>query len=83
MRVEMPSMPIGILESVSFSKKETVLSKGDAVIMISDGACAMRDDHIIKSLSEFNGTSAQELAEKVLKASGKKTDDSTVLAVVF
>ena len=82
-RVEMPSMPIGILDGVSFAKKETVLSKGDAVIMVSDGACAMKDGHIMKALSEFSGGSAQELAEKVLKSSGKKTDDSTVLAVVF
>ena len=79
----MPSMPVGILDGISFAKEETVLSKGDVVLMVSDGTCAVSDRHIIKTLSSFKGGSAQELAEKVLKASGKKTDDSTVLAIVL
>ncbi len=82
-RIEEPSLPIGILEDVSFVGRKTVLSSGDAVIMVSDGACSLKDGHIMKILSEFKGGSAQSLAERVLKASGQKSDDSTVLAIVF
>ncbi len=82
-RIEEPSLPIGILEDVSFSGRKTVLAEGDAVIMVSDGACSLKDRHIMKNLAEFKSGSAQALAERILTASGQKNDDSTVIAVVF
>ena len=86
-RVEAPCMPAGILPDAALAHTTRTLRRGDVVVLVSDGTCAMRDDHILQALKAFRGGSAQKLAEEILarshKAYGKKrADDSTVLAVV-
>ena len=63
------------------------ICKGDVIVMVSDGTCALRDDPIVDALKRFDGGSAQTLAESILRSTRKnlqknKEDDSTVLAIV-
>lgn len=85
--VETPCMPIGILPGARFEHEKRTLRKGDVIVMVSDGTCALRDDPIVDALKRFDGGSAQTLAESILRSSRKnlqknKEDDSTVLAIV-
>lgn len=86
-RVDAPCMPAGILADAALAHAVRTLQKGDVIVLVSDGACALHDEHILAALSDFGGGSAQKLAEDILsrsrKAYGKtRADDSTVLAVV-
>lgn len=85
--IETPCMPIGILPNTTFTHTVRLLEKGDVVVLVSDGTCALEDGYITKSLLTFNGKSAQNLAEKILLASRKtggsfRADDSTVMTIV-
>ncbi|MBQ6570646.1 MAG: SpoIIE family protein phosphatase, partial [Clostridia bacterium] len=80
--LNMESLPVGILEGVSYAQKELDLSGGATIIMMSDGAA--------ENLSEFSGNaadkyellSAQDMAERLLQkcllAQGGQEDDLTV-----
>jgi stage II sporulation protein E len=85
-RVETPCMPVGILPDAAFRETKRTLHAGDVIVLVSDGTCGMRDDHVVEALAAFRGGSAQRLAEDVLaraRAANKMhADDSTVLAVV-
>ena len=85
-RIETPCMPVGILPDTTFRETKRTLRAGDVIVLVSDGTCGMRDDHIVRALTAFRGGSAQKLAEDILAhshAAGKKrADDSTVLVVV-
>lgn len=86
-RIETPCMPIGILPNAKFTHTVRLLEKGDVFVLVSDGTCAMQDAHILKSLSDFDGNSAQTLADKILSAGRQKQgtqkqDDASVLAIV-
>ena len=86
--VGLPCMPVGILPEIGFSRTQRTLHKGDTFVLVSDGTCAIRDDPITRTLTEFDGGSAQTLAEKILSRSRtaapkNRADDSTVLAIVL
>lgn len=86
-RIDTPCMPIGILPNARFERTERTVKKGDAIVLVSDGTCALRDTPIVDALRKFDGGSAQTLAQTILHAGRKnaqknKEDDSTVLAIV-
>lgn len=86
-RIDTPCLPIGILPGVRFERTERTLKKGDTIVLVSDGTCALCDDPIVDALRRFDGGSAQTLAQSILRASRKnnaknKEDDSTVLTIV-
>lgn len=85
-RVETPCMPVGILPDAAFRETKRTIHAGDVLVLVSDGTCALHDDHIVEALTAFRGGSAQKLAEDVLAraqtTNQNRADDSTVLAVV-
>ncbi len=81
-----PSMPLGILREIEFDKEEAVLSKGDVLLMMSDGVSTAAYPIIVKELRSFNKKDPSALAERVVeiaKTSNTQghTDDITVIAV--
>ncbi len=81
-----PSMPLGILREIEFDKEKTVLSKGDVLLMMSDGVPTACYSLIADELRCFNKKDPTALAERVVeiaKNSSSKghTDDITVIAV--
>ena len=86
-RLEMPSLPAGIIKEIQFAKEEVNLGAGDIVVMVSDGAVSGEDDWICEMIEKWQGRSAQGLAEKIIaKAcefrSGGRDDDITVAAMI-
>lgn len=88
LKVEKPSLPVGILGDIAFEKTQLSLRGGDTVVIMSDGVTqsavsAWRD--ILKSAADYEG---KELADKlsktaVLNSDSESEDDITVITAVL
>ena len=77
LKIEKPSLPVGILGSVKFEKIELNLRDGDSFVLMSDGVSenavsAWRE--ILKDATDYEG---RKLAEKLAKTAHMNSDDST------
>ncbi len=82
-----PSMPLGILREIEFSKDKACLSRGDVLLMMSDGVGTATYSLIGEELRSFNKKDPSALAERVVEiarrsSGGGHIDDITVIAVV-
>ncbi len=80
------SLPVGILRDVEFAKEEIELSKGDIVLMVSDGVNEDSEKWISDSLLAWSTDNMQELASHIagmakLKNAGGNEDDITAIAL--
>lgn len=61
------------------------LGAGDWVVLVSDGVVSQREDGWLRHLLEdYQGTSPQELAARILQESGQREgeeDDRTVIVI--
>ena len=61
------------------------LGAGDWVVLVSDGVVSQREDGWLRHLLEdYQGTSPQELAARILQESGQREgeeDDRTVMVI--
>lgn len=85
-RVDFSSLPTGILTEVKLSHQTTQLSRGDWVVMVSDGALSTGDQWIENIIENWTDGCAQELAKKIEEeAKDRRTDgyddDITVIAM--
>ncbi len=84
--IEKSSMPLGILESTSFEKSEIELSKGDTLILLSDGASVIPHIRFKELIKEHRNDSTKALSEAIvnealsLSLKGKH-DDITVCCI--
>lgn len=86
-QLEDSSLPIGILNDISFSSSVASLSKGDIILMVSDGVlgdCNSWIQHELKAWDIKN--SPDDLAEFIISSAcdrkiGKHLDDMTAIAV--
>ena len=86
--IESASLPAGILDDVSFAKEKVMLSKGDIVVMVSDGVTNGKTDWIVKEIEEFNRSNPDILAQKIAatvcdKSQGERRDDITVMVSIM
>lgn len=84
-KVEMGSLPLGILGKTSVRSMEMRLSKGDVVLLCSDGLCALSDSEIEKIMKENAEKPMDLLCEILAKAASEAegraaSDDITVIA---
>lgn len=85
-RVEMPSLPVGILRDTDFESYHDALKDGDIVLMMSDGmlfdGLAWIEEYLRDSTADVT-TLAQELLQAAIaRQDGKKhMDDATVLVI--
>ena len=82
-----PSLPLGILREVEFSKDTMTLRRGDKLLMMSDGVPQAAYGEIAKKLSSYNKNDPSALAEKVVEIAEKysvlkRPDDITAVAVI-
>ena len=84
--VEKSSMPLGILESTAFEKTAVELSRGDTVILLSDGASTIPHTRFKELIRENRNEGTKAISEAIvnealsLSPSGKH-DDITVCCV--
>ena len=82
-KLDRVALPIGILKDVEFSHATANLSKGDIVLMSSDGIWIGDELRIAKQLSYYRGNSMDELAERIATGAYDDediSDDITVIA---
>ncbi len=86
-QLEQASLPIGILRDTSFAKATAALSRGDIILMVSDGILGESNNWIQHELKDWDTQkSPDELARFILgcaleRKRGKHIDDMTVIAV--
>lgn len=86
-RIEPCSMPLGILPGARLEKATVRLARGDAVLVVSDGAASGDDSFLAEELRTFSGDPrpfARRLAQLAReKRADGHDDDVTVLAAVL
>ncbi|MBQ4104948.1 MAG: SpoIIE family protein phosphatase [Clostridia bacterium] len=85
-RREFPSLPVGILSEVRFSKDVVTLHEGDALLMVSDGAVAADDKWLEDLVRTWQDAPAQDFASIVVNEAIKRRndghdDDITAIAI--
>ncbi len=85
-RVEMPSLPAGILPDIAFHSREEDLAAEDIIVMVSDGAIATGEEWIERIIENWEAKSMQELAnlindEATARRRDGHDDDITVIAM--
>ena len=84
--INFESLPIGILNEVTFSQEIYNLQDGDIVLMVSDGATDVGSEWIQKILMSKKYNSAQELSNLIVKAAvkiRKEAHDDDISAVAI
>ncbi len=85
-KISFETLPIGILNEVSFSEKIYNLRDGDIILMVSDGATDIGSEFIIDILKSKIYSSAQELSKMVVNEAinlRKDTHDDDISAVAI
>lgn len=74
-KCELASMPAGILRGIEFAKRTTILSRGDTVILLSDGITDVGEEWLDAFIRYSDEKSEQEMADAILEFAKKHTDD--------
>ena len=86
-QLEQASLPLGILKDIGFSKATATLSRGDIILMVSDGILGDCNNWIQHELKVWDTEkSPDDLAEFIVNSAcerkiGKHLDDMTAIAV--
>ena len=75
-RVELASMPVGIIKDALFVKTNVTLSSGDIVLVVSDGVTVGSYDWVLSELQNFSHGTASELAAQIAKLAREKQYDN-------
>lgn len=83
-KVELPSLPAGILREVEFAKTSAFLHPGDKLVLFTDGIADSETGWLAAFLERESACTPQSLAEKILKEAQRRSqalreDDMTVL----
>ena len=86
LRFNSKSLPIGIIQGIRFDSEEVLLSKGDVVVMVSDGATAVDLDWISNVLKEISKKDTKYIAKYILDLEKQKEDKAhldDITVIVF
>ncbi len=87
-KAESTSLPVGILNDISFDTATVKLSENDIVLLVSDGVLCDGIEWIKAELQSFRDGTAQDLAEHICLGAKKRQqsgnkDDITVMAAIL
>jgi len=85
-KISAEALPLGILGEVKVKGAELRLSRGDTLVLCSDGLCALKDNQIESILKKSEGLSCEQIAktlgQKAAECEGDAAgDDITVLVM--
>ena len=85
-KVNTPSLPVGILPDIEFSSTSAVLDDNDWILMISDGAISNGSSWIESELKSYTGDCPEDFAKHIVNLAAKKSydghdDDITAIAI--
>ena len=84
---ECASLPIGILRDVAFDTAAVSLSKGDIIVIFSDGVSAEGTKWIFDEVLTFDGSTASQLADRIADSAKRRRtdghDDDITVAVAI
>ncbi len=78
------SLPIGILQGISYNKNEFKLQNNDLIVMVTDGAVSINPDWLKEEISLISELSPHEIASKITtlaKIRNKDSDDDITVLV--
>lgn len=78
------SLPVGILQGVSFDHSTLKLQAGDTILLASDGVLELPEQEILSILQHGEGLPCEELAEALCRAAEQELtphDDLTALVI--
>lgn len=80
------SMPVGIMDGISFATFEESLRENDMIVMVSDGATVCGTDWIKELIGDFEDDDPEYLAKQIVTEARKQRndghdDDITALAI--
>ncbi|MEM1484818.1 SpoIIE family protein phosphatase [Oscillospiraceae bacterium PP1C4] len=86
--VESSSLPVGILNGVSFEKNTITMREGDLIVMVSDGAVAGGYEWLVSDLEHYQGNDPKQLSEAIVAEAKRRRsdgheDDITVIVVIL
>lgn len=84
LKVELPSLPAGILREIEFAKTATILVPDDTLILFSDGIADSDTQWLKQLLESCKRAAPQQMADYILKTAlarrtSTREDDMTVL----
>ncbi len=87
-KVEGETLPAGILQGIGFDRSHTIMTKGDIIVMVSDGALSDGTDWIGVEMETWKYSGAQALADHLADYARRrqpegKEDDITVLVAII
>lgn len=85
-KIELDSLPLGILPEIHTGEKKVTLMEDDIVVMVSDGAVSCGELWLESLLKCWDDRSAQELADAIVsQATAHRTDghDDDITALVL
>ena len=87
-RVAQSSLPVGILNNIKLSKSSVRLSKGDVIVVLSDGALFGDDSWLVSAIRDYPGKHPRAFARDIVQTAKNlrhdgHEDDITVMAAVI
>lgn len=85
-KIDVPSLPAGILTKIKFGDETMQLYDDDRIIMVSDGVTASGDKWLVREISQWGEENEKEFAQRMIeqaqfRRSDGHDDDITVLAM--
>ena len=78
------SLPMGILQGISYDKRQIKLQDGDLIVMVTDGAISITPEWLREEITMLAGSPPHEIAAKLASLARHRNDipgdDITVLA---
>ncbi len=84
--VDMPGLPVGILNDTRFARTTDSIGPGDLLVLLSDGALSSGSEWVCAEVEKWNGVLPQELAETIVsQAIARRSDghDDDITALVL
>lgn len=87
-KIEKPSMPIGILRNITFEKSAVTIGDGDKIVLMSDGVSENAKERFREILMSDETTDGEIASKQLAKSAlafddSKKHDDITVVAAIL